>query len=292
MLACAVRTSAASKGMQPLVCLVTGGNSGIGLAAAQVLARQGATILLTGRDQARGEAAATGLRGAGAASADFLPADLSTMAAVRVLASEVRRRHDQLHVLINNAGLIVPERRLTADGMEETFAVNHLATFLLTNELRPLLAAGKARVVTVASDAHRAVPVLDFDNLQCEKRFRPFRAYAQSKLENILFTYELARRWEGTGVTATCLHPGVVLTPIWRNAKGILGFLIAFVKPFMISAATGGASVARLALAPELAGVTGKYFHRDRERATTPVTYDQAVAARLWDLSEKLAAAR
>ena len=274
------------------VCLVTGGNSGIGLAAARVLARQGATVLLTGRDLARGEEAARELRGIGAASAEFIPADLSTMGAVRALAGEVRRRHEQLHVLINNAGLIVPERRLTADGLEETFAVNHLATFLLTNELRPLLVAGKARVVTVASDAHRRIRSLDFDNLQGEKRYRPFLAYSQSKLENILFTYELVRRWEGTGVTATCLHPGVVLTPIWRNAKGILGLLVACIKPFMISAATGGASVARLALAPELTGVTGRYFHRDHERATTPVTYDRAVAARLWDLSEKLAAVR
>ena len=282
-----------SAAMQGKICLVTGGNSGIGLAAARVLARQGATVLLTGRDRARGEAAAAELRGLGAEAAEFFPADLSTMAAVRALADGVRRRHDKLHVLINNAGLIVPARRLTTDGLEETFAVNHLATFLLTNELRPLLvAAGGARVVTVASDAHRAVPTLDFNNLQSEKRFRPFRAYSQSKLENILFTYELARRWQGTGVTATCLHPGVVLTPIWRNARGILGFLIAFVKPFMISAAKGGASVARLACAPELVGVTGKYFHRDRERATTPVTYDQAVAARLWEVSEKLAAAR
>ncbi len=273
--------------MKDKICLVTGGNSGIGLEAAKVLARQGATVLITGRDAARGEAASRELREAGAASAEFLPADLSTLAAVRALAAEVRRRHDRLDVLINNAGLIVPERRLTTDGLEETFAVNHLATFLLTNELKPLLtAAHGARVVTVASDAHRNIPTLDFDNLQGEKRYTPFRAYSQSKLENVLFTYELARRWEGNGVTATCLHPGVVLTPIWRNAKGILGFLVMFIKPFMISAAKGGASVARLAVAPELAGVTGKYFHRDRERQTTPVTYDAAVAARLWEMSE------
>ncbi len=278
--------------MHGKVCLVTGGNSGIGKTAALVLARQGATILLTGRDRARGEAAANDLRAAGAASAEFLPADLSTMAAVRALAAEVRQRHDQLHVLINNAGLICAERRLTADGLEETFAVNHLAPFLLTNELRPLLAAGKARIVTVASDAHRRIRTLDFDNLQGEKRYRPFLAYSQSKLENILFTYELAARWAGDGVTANCLHPGVVLTPIWRNAKGILGFFAMLIKPFMISAEKGGASVARLACAPELESVTGRYFHRDTERHTTPVSYDKTVSARLWDLSEKLAAAR
>ena len=275
-----------------MICLVTGGNSGIGLAAARLLAQRGATVLLTGRDAKRGEAAVQELRGMGAASAEFLAADLSTVVATRALAAEVSRRHDRLDVLINNAGLIVPERRLTADGLEETFAVNHLAPFVLTHELRPLLAAGKARVVTVASAAHRNVRTLDFDNLQGERSYRPLQAYSRSKLENILFTYELARRWKGDGVTATCLHPGVVLTPIWRNAKGILGLLVACIKPFMISAATGGASVARLALAPELAGVTGRYFHRDHERATTPVTYDRAVAARLWDLSEKLAAAR
>ena len=271
-------------------CLVTGGNSGIGLEAAKTLARQGATVLITGRDRARGEAAASELRGLGSPEAAFLPADLRTMAAVRALAEEVRQRCDRLDVLINNAGLIVPERRLTADGLEETFAVNHLATFLLTNALRPLLAAaGNARVVTVASDAHRSLRTLDFDNLQGEKRYRPFQAYSQSKLENVLFTYELARRWAGTGVAATCLHPGVVLTPIWRNAKGILGLFAACIKPFMISAGKGGASVARLAVAPELAGVTGRYFHRDAERQSTPLTYDPAVAERLWEGSESLA---
>ncbi len=274
------------------VCLVTGGNSGIGQAAARVLARRGATILLTGRDRTRGEAAAAELRSLGAPAAEFLPADLSTMAAVGALAGEVRRRHDQLHVLINNAGLICAERRLTADGLEETFAVNHLAPFLLTNELRPLLAAGKARVVTVSSDAHRNLRTLDFDNLQGEKRYRPFLAYSMSKLENILFTYELAARWAGDGVTATCLHPGVVLTPIWRHATGIFWVVSTLIKPFMISAAKGGASVARLAYTPEMEGVTGRYYHRDRERRTTSVSYDKAVAVQLWDLSEKLAAAR
>ena len=257
-----------------------------------MLARQGAILLLTGRDRTRGDAAADELRFIGAASAEFLPADLSTMAAVRALAGEVRQRHDLLHVLINNAGLICPERRITTDGLEETFAVNHLAPFLLTNELRPLLVAGSARVVTVSSDAHRALGTLDFDNLQSEKRFRPFLAYSQSKLENVLFTYELAARWVGDGVTATCLHPGVVRTPIWRNAQGLLGVLATLIKPFMISAAKGGTSVARLACAPELAGVTGRYYHRDSERQTSPLSYDKAVAARLWDLSEKLATSR
>ena len=283
-------TAPSAGSLQGKVCLVTGGNSGIGYEAALVLARQGATLLLTGRDRARGEAAASDLRAAGAASAEFLPADLSTLAAVRALAGEMRGRLEQLHVLVNNAGLICPERRLTADGLEETFAVNHLAAFLLTHELRPLLlAAGQARVVTVSSEAHRNVPALDFDNLQSEKRYTPFLAYSQSKLENILFTYELAARWAGDGVTATCLHPGVVRTPIWRHARGLTALVVTLIKPFMISAKTGGASVARLAGAPELAGVTGQYFHRDHPRATTPISHDRTVSGRLWDLSAQLA---
>ena len=144
----------------------------------------------------------------------------------------------------------------------------------------------------MASDAHRNLRALNFDNLQGEKRYRSFRAYSQSKLENILFTYELATRWAGDGVTATCLHPGVVLTPLWRNVKGLLGVFAILIKPFMISAEEGGASVARLAWAPELDGVTGRYYHRDRERQSSPASRDKAAAVRLWDLSEKLVAAR
>ena len=207
------------------VCLVTGGTSGIGRAVAGQLAAQGATVLLTGRNRARGEAAVAEICGQGG-SAEFLPADFASLASVRALAAEVRQRHDRLHILVNNAGFVSGSRtrRLTADGDEETFAVNHLATFLLTNLLRDLLVVGApARVVTVSSDAHRMVRALDFDNLQCERRYKPFLAYGQSKLANILFTYELSRQLEGSGVTANCLHPGVVRTGIWQAASGVAG---------------------------------------------------------------------
>ena len=276
--------------MKNKICLVTGGTSGIGQTAAAALARQGATVLLTGRDRSRGDAAVAAIRDAGG-QAEFLPADLSTMANVRALADAVRGRCDRLDVLVNNAGLIGRrERTLTADGFEEVFAVNHLAPFLLTHRLGDLLrAAAPARVVTVSSDAHKSLRTLDFDNLQGERRYKPFLAYSQSKLENVLFTYELARRMAAAGVTANCLHPGVVRTRIWQAAgTGLLGALVAVGKLFMISAERGGASVARLAADPALAGVTGRYFHRDREGVSTPVTHDPQVAARLWEISARL----
>ena len=273
------------------VCLVTGGTSGIGRAVAAQLASRGATVLLTGRDRDRGEAVVAGIRGRGG-KADFLVADFASLASVRALADEVRQRHDRLHILVNNAGFVSGSRtrRLTADGFEETFAVNHLATFLLTNLLRDLLRAGApARVVTVSSDAHRMVNMLDFDNLQCERRYKPFLAYGQSKLENILFTHELSRQLEGSNVTANCLHPGVVRTGIWQAATGILGVIARLAKPFMISAESSGRAVTRLAADPALEGVSGRYFNREREAASSPGSHDPLAMTRLWEISERLA---
>ncbi len=273
-------------------CLVTGGTSGIGRAAAMQLARQGFNVLLTGRDRARGEAAAAAIRAQdGGGKAEFLTADFASLTSVRALADDVRRRCDRLHVLVNNAGFVSGSRtrRLTADGFEETFAVNHLATFLLTALLRDRLATGTpARVVTVSSDAHRMVSTLPFDNLQCERRYKPFLAYAQSKLANALFTRELARQLEGSGVTANCLHPGVVRTGIWQAASGVLGFIARLAQPFMISAERGGHAVTRLASDPDLAGVTGRYYNRERETSAAPGACDPGAAARLWTESERM----
>ncbi len=274
------------------VHLVTGATSGIGRAAAEVLAGLGATVLLVGRDRARGEATLAAIRRAHpAANVELLLADLSSQASVRALAGEVRARHPRLHVLVNNAAVVPAARRLTVNGFEEAFAVNHLAPFLLTNLLRdPLLAAGSARVVTVSSEAHRMLPAVEWDNLQGERRFRGFRAYALSKLANVLFTRELARRFAGTGVTANALHPGVVNTGVWREARGVLGVLVGLGKPFMISPDRGAAPVVRLVIAPELAGRSGLYFDRERERAPSPAALDDATAARLWEVSERLTA--
>lgn len=278
------------------VHLVTGATSGIGRAAAVALAGRGATVLLVGRDRARGEATVADIRrthpGAGV---ELLLADLSSQASIRALAAEIRARHARLDVLINNAAVVPAARRLTVDGIEETFAVNHLAPFLLTGLLRePLCAAagreGSARVVNVASEAHRMVPGLEWDNLQGERRFRGFRAYAFSKLANVLFNRELARRLAGTGVTANSLHPGIVRTGVWREARGVLGLLVGLGRPFMVSSERGAAPVIHLATAPEVASRSGAYFDRRREVSAAPAALDDAAAIRLWELSEELVA--
>jgi NAD(P)-dependent dehydrogenase (short-subunit alcohol dehydrogenase family) len=253
-----------------------------------VLAGMGATVLLTGRDRGRGEAAVEGIRRRGG-TAEFLQADFSSLRAVRDLAAEVRSRYVRLDVLLNNAGGVSAERRLTTDGIEQTFAVNHLATFLLTEELRDLLvASAPARIVTVASEAHRMLKTLDFDNLQGERRYKGFRAYAISKLANILHTYELDRRLRGTRVTANCLHPGTVRTGIWGASRGVLRLLTLLAQPFMISAERGAQPLIRLASDPACAEVSGRYFIKDKEARSSPVSYDAEVATRLWETSAAL----
>jgi NAD(P)-dependent dehydrogenase (short-subunit alcohol dehydrogenase family) len=273
------------------VCLVTGATSGIGRVAATALAGMGAKVLLAGRDRGRGEAAVAEIRRRGG-TADFHQADFSSLRAVRELAAEVRSRHPRLDVLLNNAGGVNGERRLTPDGIEQTFAVNHLATFLLTEELCDLLvASAPARIVTVSSEAHRMLKTLDFDNLQGERSYKGIRAYAISKLANILFTYELDRRLHGTGVTANCLHPGTVRTGIWEAARGVLRLLILLAQPFMISAERGAQPMIKLASDPACATVSGRYFLKEKEVRSSPLSYDTEVAARLWDISAALIAA-
>lgn len=270
------------------VCLVTGATSGIGRVAATALAGMGATVLLAGRDRGRGEAAVTEIRRRGG-TAEFLQADFASLRAVRELAAEVRARHSRLDVLLNNAGGVNAERRLTADGIEQTFAVNHLATFLLTEELRQLLvASAPARIVTVSSEAHRMLKTLDFENLQGERRYTGFRAYATSKLANVLHTYELDRQLSGTGVTANCLHPGVVRTGIWASSHGVLRLLTWLAQPFMISAERGARPLIKLASDPACAAVSGRYFLKEKEAPSSPLSYDAEVAARLWETSAAL----
>ena len=270
------------------VCLITGATSGIGREAAKALAGLGATVLLSGRDRGRGEATVTEIRQRGG-KAEFVAADFSSLKSVRELAAEVRGRHGRLDVLLNNAGSVNAERRLTADGIEQTFAVNHLATFLLTEELRDLLvASAPARVVTVSSEAHRMLKKLDFDNLQGERRYKPFLAYAVSKLANVLFTYELDRRLAGSGVTANCVHPGVVRTGIWGSSRGIIRLLTRLAQPFMLSAERGARPLIKLASDPALAAVSGHYFSKENDLRSSPVSYDTRVAARLWEISAEL----
>ncbi len=278
------------------VCLVTGGTSGIGRVAAMELAKQGAKVIVTGRDEARGAAVVADIQRAAntntntnTASAVFLAADLSEQSNVRRLAGQVQQRCDKLDILINNAGTVYAERKLTRDGIERTLATNHLAPFLLTNLLHGQLAAagGSARVVTVSSDAHRFGRI-DLDDLGGQARYSPIGAYSNSKLANILFTTELTRRWKGEGVTANSLHPGVVRTNIWSNSKGGLRLLTWLAQPFMISAERGARTIVYLAASSEVDGTTGAYFVKCREVVPAPAARDAELAARLWEASAKL----
>ena len=270
--------------------LVTGGTGGIGLATATGLAGLGARVGIVGRSATRGAAAADAVRRrVPSAQVDVFAADLSAQAEVRRLAAEVKASYPRLDVLVNNVGGYWAHRHVTADGLEHTFALNHLAPFLLTHELRDLLvASAPARVVTVSSGA-QAMGRIDLDDLQGERSYNGQRAYNQSKLANVLFTYELARRLEGSGVTATALHPGVVRTAFGReDAGGFMRLMFPVVTPFMKTPERGAATSIHLASSPEVAGVTGAYFANSRPKRSSKASYDRDLARRLWEVSAEL----
>ncbi len=275
--------------MKGRTCVVTGANSGIGKATATGLARQGAHVVMVSRNGARGEAAQAEIQSlTGNPSVDLFIADLSSQAAIRTLAAEIIGSLDSVHVLVNNAGVLVNPRRETVDGLEYTFALNHLAPFLLTNLLLDLLtASASARVITVTSNAH-TMGRIRFDDLQARHRFRAMGAYSQSKLGNILFTYELARRVEGLGVTANCVHPGGVNTNFGNNTKGAFSAMFRFFKPLMRSPEKGAETVLYAATAPEMEGVTGEYLVDREWRASSRRSYDEGLARQLWDVSAEL----
>ena len=279
--------------MHGKICLVTGANAGIGKAAALGLARRGATVVLLCRSEARGAAARTEIeRGGGEAPVHLLAADLASMRQIRRVAEEYLQRFGRLDVLVNNAGVLAwRERRVSEDGLELTFAVNHLAPFLLTGLLLDRLrTSAPSRVVTVSSGAHRRVE-LDFDDLQNERGYDPFDVYSQSKLANVYFTYELARRLEGTGVTANCLHPGVVSTALFRDMKWWQRVALFLGRPFLLSPERGADTAVHLAADPGVAAVTGHYFEKRKSVKSSPVSYDPDLARRLWELSEALTGA-
>ena len=264
------------------VAVVTGASAGIGLEIARGRAAQGATVALVGRNRERTEAA----RAAVGADAVFL-ADFAKLSDVRAVAAQLAAQYPRIDILVNNAGLALWRRTVTADGFETTFAVNHLAPFLLTNLLLPnLRAAPSARIVTVASSAHKRGR-LDFDNLQRERGYLVYEAYAQSKLANIVFTRELARRIVGSGVTATCCHPGVVATHLWE-VHPLLRLAAPLLGRFMLSATQGADTPLWLATAPDMEGQTGGYYARRTFLEPAPAARDAAAAARLWDLSARL----
>ena len=271
------------------VCVVTGATSGIGRETAEALAGMGASLALVCRDRTRGEETLTAIRAAtgNQAIALFL-ADLSSQADIRRVAGALADAYPAVHVLVNNAGVVNLHHTKTVDGIETVFAVNHLAYFLLTRLLVERLQAGApARVVNVASDAHR-LGRLDFDDLGHERKYRAMRVYGDSKLANILFTAELARRLAGSGITVNCLHPGAVATRLGHNNGRLATLLTRVLAPFFRTPAQGAATSIYLATSPDVAGVSGKYFSNCKEARPSRAASDVATARRLWDVSSTL----
>ncbi len=290
--------------MRGKTCLVTGSTSGIGRVTALELAKMGATVVMVARDAARGEAAVREIKAASENPlVHLLLADLTSLRQVRRLAEEFKGRHGHLHVLINNAGVIFPLDTTTEEGLETTYAVNHLAPFLLTNSLLDVLkASAPARIVNLASVAHHGS--IDLAGWQAKRMPRgPFpnwQAYRQSKLANILFTYELARRLDGAGVTANCIHPGMVATNAGRDTRGpvallfnryrpwVVGFLLRLPGTFLLTPEEGAEGPIFLATSPAVEGVTGKYFVKTREARSFRKSHDRSLAQRLWQVDAAL----
>ena len=273
--------------------MVTGANSGIGKATAERLARLGASVVLVCRNRNRGEMAMAEIREkTGNSSLELLIADFASFQSIRDLAAAFVGSHDFLHVLINNAGVAKLTRSVTPDGLETTFEVDYLSQFLLTNLLLGILKkSAPSRIVTVSSVSHYGGH-LDFDDLQMEKGYRVMRAYARAKLAQVMFTHELAKRLQGTGVTANCLHPGAVATNIWGRPLGPLSFLMKVNRFFLLSPEKGAETSVFLASSPDVAGVSGKYFDKKREKRSSVESYDEALARRLWDVSAGLVGLR
>lgn len=276
--------------MNHKLIMITGANAGIGKVAALELAKQGHHIVMVCRSQERGQAAQSEIKAtSGSEQVDLLIADLSVQADIRQLAAEFKQTYNRLDVLVNNAGAIFDKRQETADKLELTFALNHMGYFLLTDLLLDMLkASAPARIVNVSSDAHRRGSI-NFDDLQHEKSYSGFPVYSDSKLANVLFTYELARRLNGSSVTTNALHPGFVNTNFGSTMSSIPAFFIGIIsRLFAISPEKGAETITYLAASPEVEGVTGKYFVKNKATRSSSESYDEAVAKRLWEVSEQL----
>ena len=273
------------------MCLVTGSTSGIGKVTARELANSGASVVLVSRSRAKGEATQAEIKQAtGNQEVELLVADLSLLEDVRRLAAEFQQTHRHLHLLVNNAGGAYPTRTLTSEGLEATLAVNYLAPFLLTELLLDRLqASAPARIVNVSSAQHATVS-LEFDNLQGEKTYAHLRNYSQAKLALLLWTYELARRLQGTGVTVNALHPGITASNFSAGMIGPAAWAMKLLKPFLLTAEQGAQTTLYLATSPQVDQVTGKYFVKSQEKQSSSRSYDQTVGSRLWEVTEQLVA--
>lgn len=284
------------RGMNGKVALITGGTQGIGKETARGLARLGATVVIVARDQRRGEAAISDIKASSNNPAvELLMADLSSQADVRNLAKAFASRHEHLHVLVNNAGNHFPRRAVSVDGIEMSLALNHLASFLLTRLLlETIRLSAPARIINVVSAS--MARSLDLDDLEGAREYRPWQAYGQAKLANVLFTYALARRLAGTGVTVNCLHPGLVATnvareaaPLWlpRPITEIVLYLLLLAR-VLLTPKQGAQTSLHLATSPAVESLTGRYFARSKEKRSIPVSYDVSLQERIWAVSEQL----
>lgn len=278
----------AADAMVGRICVVTGATAGIGKATALGLATMGATVIIVARDAAKSARTVDEIEKAvPGSSVDVVLADFASLDAVRAAAAEIAKRYRAVHVLVNNAGVANKDRLESVDGFELTFAVNHLASFLFTRELMPLLRAGApSRIVNVASVAEKHGPI-DFDDLQSTRGYRGFRVYGKSKLANILFTYELAARLTGSGVTANCVHPGAVATDMLKKLPWLLYTMIS---PFLLTPEQGAATQIYLAGSPQVEGVSGGYFVKGKAARSSKRSYDVAARKRLWEVSEAMVA--
>ncbi|RUT32614.1 SDR family oxidoreductase [Arsenicitalea aurantiaca] len=272
------------------VAIVTGATGGVGLETARELARRGFTVGVHGRSEEKGEAAIRSIADT-ARYPDrlhFLKADLADLSAVRSLAGTINDRFAKVDVLINNAGLVNARRKVTIDGFEETFAVNHLAHFLLTGLiLDRIRSAAPARIINLSSNAHLAGK-MHFDDLQAERRYSTFGVYGNTKLANLLFTFELARRLSGSGVTVNAVHPGAVATGFAQNNGGLAMLAMRILRPFFLTPEKGAATSIHVATAPELEAVTGRYFYKSRQHKTSARAQDAETARLLWERSEEM----
>ena len=277
--------------MEGKTCLITGGSDGIGYVAARELARMGARVVVVGRNVVKTDAAVERItRETGSSAVSYLLADLSSQREVRRLAGQVKEQLPRLDVLLNNAGAVFLSNRVSVDGLEMTFALNHMGYFLLTTELLDLIrASSPSRIVNVSSSSHTSPGWFRLEDLPRPGANRGYRAYGRSKLCNILFTYELARRLRESGVTVNALHPGLVRTNIARN-NGLLGRVVNFfIGARGVSSEKGAETLVYLAASTEVEGITGKFFIDCREVPSSPLSYDEGLAAGLWEMSERLA---
>jgi NAD(P)-dependent dehydrogenase (short-subunit alcohol dehydrogenase family) len=274
--------------MNEKTVLVTGGTNGIGLVTARELARMGAQVTILSRNPGKCAAVAEAIKAETGNPVEFIAEDLSTRSGIMQAAATFKQRHTYLHVLVNDAGAMFTKRQLTSDGYEMTFALNHLNYFMLTVLLLDILkASAPARIVNISSHAHAGAS-LDFDNLQGESHFNGMQAYGQSKLANILFTYELARRLDGTGVTANALHPGFIATGFARNNGLLYDLGMKFIGLFIHKPDQGAQTSIYLASSPEVEGVSGKYFVDCKAVDSSPLSHDQALSEKLWQVSLEL----